>query len=342
MLMKDSRIPIYKEHGKTYHADACEPLAIAVRNGEVELNALSRGTYPGARLAERELDGLRSVGYWDARQDQAWGLAWHRNEGIELTFLETGSVDFALESSTYPLQPGDLTITRPWQPHKVGVPSVGAGRLHWVIIDVGIRHPHQEWKWPRWLVISRKDMADLTQFLSQNEQPVWKTSSEVQHCFKQLAKAVASYQKITGTSRITVYLNELFLLVLELFRTQQVTLSKSLTSTRRSTELFLSALPANVSEPWTLETMSKTCGLGTTRFVHHCRHLTNCTPMEHLNRLRIEKASELLTTKTEMNITEIAFACGFSTSQYFATVFRKHHRCTPAAFRKQSASPSAP
>lgn len=332
--MKDSRVPIYKEHGKTYHADSCDPLSVAVRNAEVELKALSRGTYPGIHLQNGDMEGLRSVGYWDAKHDQSWGLEWHRNEGIELTYLETGAVDFALESSKCKLLPGSMTITRPWQPHKVGLPNVGVGRLHWIIIDVGSRHPHQEWKWPRWLILSHKDIAELTQFLSQNEKPVWKTSPDIQHCFKQIARTLASYEKKTGTSRLTVYINELFLLVLELFRTQKMTLSKSLTSARRSTELFLSALPANVSEQWTLESMAETCGLGTTRFVHYCRQLTNCTPMEYLNRTRTTKAAELLRTKKEMNVTEIAFECGFSTSQYFATVFRKHHKCTPASYRR--------
>ncbi len=334
--MKDCRVPIYKESGKTYHADSCDPLSIAVRNSSVELRALSRGTYPGMRLKDDELEGLRSVGYWDAKHPQSWGLEWHRNEGIELTYLETGTIDFALENNRCKLQPGSMTITRPWQPHKVGLPNVGAGRLHWIIIDVGIRHPHQEWKWPRWLIISQKDKATLTQFLSQNEQPVWKSSPEIQNCFKQIAKTVAMYQKNTGTSRLAVYINELLLLLLELFRTQKMTLSKSLTSARRSTELFLSALPSNVSEQWTLESMAETCGLGTTRFVHYCRQVTNCTPMEYLNRARTEKAADLLRTKKEMSITDIAFEAGFSTSQYFATVFRKHYKCTPAMYRKMN------
>jgi len=332
--MKSSRVPIYKEHGRTYHADSCDPLSSAVLAGEIEVKALSRGSYPGVQLKKGELEGLRSAGYWNAKRPQDWGLPWHRNEGIELTFLETGSVDFALEDSKYRLLPGNLTITRPWQPHKVGMPNIGAGRLHWIILDVGIRHPHQEWKWPRWLVISPGDITELTRFLSHNEKPVWKSSPEIQNCFIRIAGILASYDKNMRTSRLAVYINELFLLVLELFRKQKMTLSKSLTSALRSTGLFLSALQANVSEQWTLESMASTCGLGTTRFVHYCKQLTNCTPVEYLNRVRIEKASELLKNKKEMNITEIAFACGFSTSQYFATVFRKQKKCTPAAYRK--------
>ena len=129
-------LPIYKEHGRTYHADSCDPLVEAVARGELILEAFARDNYPGRPLEAQTLKGLQSVGYWDATQEQSWGLPWHRNEGLELTFLETGNLAFSLGNRTWQLVPDAFTITRPWQPHKVGNPNVGVGRLHWIIIDV--------------------------------------------------------------------------------------------------------------------------------------------------------------------------------------------------------------
>ncbi len=140
--MTKPTVPIYKEQGKTYHADSCEPLMEAVAHGELVLEALTRTNYPGRPLADDALKGLQTVGYWDATHEQQWGLPWHRNEGIELTFLETGSMPFAIADQSWTLEPGSLTITRPWQPHKVGLPNIGIGRLHWIIIDVDVRQPH--------------------------------------------------------------------------------------------------------------------------------------------------------------------------------------------------------
>jgi len=42
------------------------------------------------------LPKVKSLAYWDAHELQDWGLGWHRNEGIELTFLESGSLDFGI------------------------------------------------------------------------------------------------------------------------------------------------------------------------------------------------------------------------------------------------------
>ena len=87
-------LPIYQEHGKTYEPDSCLPLLRGVKEGKIHLQALARGHYPGKKLARNALQGIKSVGFWDANHPQDWGLDWHRNEGIELTFLESGSMSF--------------------------------------------------------------------------------------------------------------------------------------------------------------------------------------------------------------------------------------------------------
>ncbi|HVR24127.1 MAG TPA: AraC family transcriptional regulator, partial [Candidatus Polarisedimenticolia bacterium] len=83
-------VPVFREHGATYQADACRPLVDAVKAEKVKLEALARGHYPGRRLPSNSLPGVKTLGSWDAVVDQPWGLPWHRNEGVEIGFLETG------------------------------------------------------------------------------------------------------------------------------------------------------------------------------------------------------------------------------------------------------------
>ena len=47
--------------------------------------------------------------------------------------------------------------------------------------------------------------------------------------------------------------------------------------------------------------------------------------MDYLTRTRLEAATRLLTLQPELSVTEIAFRCGFQSSQYFSKVFRKQH-----------------
>lgn len=333
--------PIYKEHGKTYQADACGPLVRGVDAGAVRLEALVRGRYPGRRLARGALPGVSTVGFWDAEHDQDWGLDWHRNEGLELTFLESGRLAFAADNHRYRLDPDDLTLTRPWQPHRVGDPHVTAGRLHWLILDVGVRRPHQAWRWPPWLVLTEADRRQLTAMLRNNEQAVWHATADIRRCFRMIGRSVETDRSGSNLSRLAVSLNELFVLILEMFRQRRIPLDESLSSTRRTVELFLADLSRSVHHlalPWTIQSMARQCGLGVTQFVHHTKQVTNLTPVQYLNHCRLEAACSLLLEQPQMSVTEVALACGFSSGQYFATVFRRRFGRSPRDYRTEPAS----
>ncbi len=58
------------------------------------------------------------------------------------------------------------------------------------------------------------------------------------------------------------------------------------------------------------------------------------TLSEHILNMRLQQASRLLLT-TDLNITEVALACGFGSSSYFIMKFRKSTGTSPAAWRKR-------
>ena len=329
-------LPVYQGAGESYAADTCMPVIRASRCGQLRLVQLSRGQYPGRRLPRHALPGVRAVGFWDAARAQDWGLDWHRNEGLEITFLESGRLGFGVDGRLSVLKPGDLTITRPWQVHRVGDPHVTAGRLHVLILDVGIRRPHQAWKWPHWLVLSRPDLRELTTMLRHNEQSVWRAPEALLRCFRRIAEAVESDQSGSSISQLTLRVNELFLLLLDMWRTSDISLDASLSSSLRSVELFLNGLTGSLSElarEWTVKRMAAQCGLGATYFVRRCRQLTNMTPLQYLNHSRLEAARQMLVEQPDCKITEVAIRCGFNSPQYFATVFRRRFGRSPRGAR---------
>ncbi len=330
---------IFRESGRMYSADTCVPVREAVRAGHLQQVALSRGTYPGAPLPRGVLPGVKSIGFWNAPQDQRWGLPWHRNEGLEITLVETGSLGFAVEDQEYVLQPGDLTITRPWQPHRVGNPYVAAGRLHCLILDLAVRRPHQTWKWPRWVVMTQADRSALTTMLRHNEQPVWHAGSAIRACLQRIGQTVEADREGSHLSLLTVQLNELLVLLLDMFRRREIPLDETLSGSERTVSLFLADLRESVEDlarPWTVCSMAKQCGLGTTRFIHHCKQLTNLTPLQYLNQQRARAAAQLLCQEPRRTVTAVALACGFSSNQHLATVFRRHYGVSPSAYRNDS------
>lgn len=331
------RTPIYHIGAERYEIDTCAPQMKALREGKIEMHALSKGYYPGKRMKSNMLPGLASVGFWSCRGGQDWGLDFHRNEGMEIVYLETGGTGFEVDGRTHSLHAGNLTITRPWQLHRLGDPHIGRGRLFWLILDVDVRRPNQEWKWPSWVVLSPRDLAELTRKLRHGEQSVWLANARLRGVFRDIGECVLGWRSERMPSRLAVAVNRLLVELLDVLTEQQTEESPELVTRRRTVELFLADLadnPASSAEPWTLEAMATHCGMGITAMAGYCRELVNNGPMAFLNLCRLEHAARALRAKPEISITEIAMGAGFNSSQYFATCFRKRYQQTPMAYRR--------
>jgi AraC-like DNA-binding protein len=328
--------PTYQTRKTQYEIDRCEPQNRAIESGKILFHALTKGHYPGTPVPENILSGLSSIGHWNAGGAQDWGEAPHRNEGVEIVYLETGSMVFVADGKKYNLRAGQFTITRPWQLHKLGAPNIGPGRVHWLILDVGVRRPHQNWIWPGWMVLIQEDLAELTRKLRHNENPVWNATPALNHSFREIARTVETWDKPHSISRLATHLNQLFLGILDALTEQQMQEIPDLTSRQRTVELFLQEIknnPATVRELWTIDRMAEHCGMGVTAFSKYCRELVNSGPMEYLNLCRLEFAAQQLRAETALSITDIAYQNGFNASQYFATRFRQRFGCSPREYR---------
>jgi len=62
----------------------------------------------------------------------------------------------------------------------------------------------------------------------------------------------------------------------------------------------------------------------------------NTTFREQLNQKRLEEAEILLQFHPKLSISEIAFRCGFSDSNYFSAVFHRKRGMTPTSLRQSS------
>lgn len=321
---------------KRYLADSCAPLVRAVEGSTIQLRSWVHGHYPGRPLPEQVLPELLSVGYWSAERQQEWILPRHRNEGVEITFVDNGELPFLVDDAEYTLTANTMTVTRPWQPHQVGAFGMPPNKLIWLIIDVGVRSPNQSWTWPGWVVLDPCLLEELTRYIRENETPVWFGARRLRGCFEEIATLVETEKPDQlAFDLLKIRINELLLSLLWYYRSKAISLSSFYTSNARSVELFLTALPDELSRPWTLESMALQCGVGKTTLTSYCRELTNLTPLRYLNKLRIAQAKRMLEDpEKETSILEIALECGFQSSQYFAVQFRKQTGVTPTKYRE--------
>ncbi|MDC8004128.1 response regulator [Aureisphaera galaxeae] len=84
-----------------------------------------------------------------------------------------------------------------------------------------------------------------------------------------------------------------------------------------------------------VSTESLVNSLGTSRTQLHrkVKALTGMSIMRYVNRIRLERAKELL-EKSQLSVSEIAYEVGFEDTSYFSSNFKKMYKATPSSFRK--------
>ncbi|EHI96826.1 transcriptional regulator, AraC family [Clostridium sp. DL-VIII] len=93
-------------------------------------------------------------------------------------------------------------------------------------------------------------------------------------------------------------------------------------------------MEVHMAEKITLEELSKVTHLSPNHFSRVFRTVSGLSPMEFLNRMRVQKAAQLL-LNTDKTITEIAMNTGFNDGNYFSRSFKKYRGETPSEFREK-------
>jgi len=330
-------LPTFQDGHQTRHPDTCDSFLRCVNAGQVRMEALSRGHYPGRQLPKHVLPGLKMVGFWDADRDRDWGTGWHCNEGIELCFLEAGQMTFSVSEQACPIFPGGITVTQPWLKHSLGNPCVGASRAHWFILDVGVRRRGQPWRWPSWIILTPADRSELASRLEAVPWHAWRAGAEMQRCFLRISHLVEIGEGSRVASLLGILINEALSLLLDALQSQpSVPPDDSEETKRELVQRFWNELrssPMQLAEPWTPKKMAECCGLGMTQFARYTRQLANIPPLHYLRLCQLNQAARWLIDEPERSIPEIALASGFTSSQYFAKLFQQYFGSTPKMYR---------
>jgi len=92
-------------------------------------------------------------------------------------------------------------------------------------------------------------------------------------------------------------------------------------------------------EPITIAQLTKRAHMSESSLMRTFRRVLNRSPIEHVIRVRIQKAADLL-RHGDVRITEAAFECGFSDSNYFSRQFRRIMGLSPRAYRARHVPPA--
>ncbi|MBI5205555.1 MAG: helix-turn-helix transcriptional regulator [Nitrospirae bacterium] len=105
-------------------------------------------------------------------------------------------------------------------------------------------------------------------------------------------------------------------------------------SSRIEIDRVIEHIHAVLGEKITIEKMAKIACMSPSHFSRIFKQETGISPMDYLNRIRMDRAKKLLLAG-DKSITEIAIECGFGSSSYLSACFYKRFKISPSLYCKK-------
>lgn len=283
-------------------------------------------TLPGEKL---NLPLVAEVGA--TRSHVARCVAWHSHPGGQLLFLLRGTTAYEFKHrgrAEVEVPGGHFLIIPPGVAHR-GAPDMRPPCILFHIVlnespEENLRNTPftpEEWRW-------------LQQQLLRAGLSVHPFSTELQRLADKLVRTVPEHCAHPGgrlqLARLRAWTCEILL----------ESAAQLNTATKAEPDDVVQAAEAylrnRLDEKVRMSEVARALGVTRARLFEQFKRGTGMTPNDFLLRVRVDKARELMANRRK-SVTEVAFAVGFGSSQYFSTVFRRYTGRTPGEYRQSIA-----
>ncbi|MBZ4665881.1 helix-turn-helix domain-containing protein [Mahella sp.] len=265
--------------------------------------------------------------YYDVEFVQGFDMPMHQHRSIELMYVSKGKCTISIMEHSLTLSAGEFVLINGDIPHRL---YVKRGRNCHVANMEFIFCPSDD------VLCSISDLWTLSdeirKFLSSDNEFFHLSDSEtlyvtVWDILRELESDDASKNLL-----LPLMVLELMLKMSRIYCADQIAdhssanvyVNKSLDYMRR-----------HYSEDISIDDIAVALSISTRYFQKIFKQAIGHTPMEHLNKLRIDKA-KLLLRKTDIPLTDLCLMVGINSRQYFSYLFKKYTGLSPSEFRRKS------
>lgn len=236
----------------------------------------------------------------------------HFHNKHELYYLEKGKTKYFIGSELYLVEPGDLIFVPKGSFHKTVIDET-AERLLFIFDDdfLGNEYTH------------------LLEGLKSNK--LIRIQADRQYKLTEIFRKIESENRHRSDGYLEMerlYLRQMLILI------GRYRLTESHTELSESYRLIQNAatyISEHYGSDLSLGQLAKKYALSRSHFSKLFKEVTGVGLSEYINITRISAAEKLLAKKA-LSITEVASACGFNDSNYFAAVFKRLKGITPKKY----------
>jgi len=259
------------------------------------------------------------------RSQSASRITWHSHDCFELLLLTDGATTYEFRDSRHvDLSGSHFLIIPPGKEHR------GANDVRRPVSLTGIMLDFTKLDQIVHCPFSSSELAWIITQLEADSNNSHKMSKELSFLVKALPQKMVevSNSRVESIASLRLRICEI---LLEIARQ----LSQQRTEINRATvDRAIDYMRKNLATSCSMEHLAKQALCSRARLFESFRASTGMTPNDYWQRMRVDVAQELL-LKTKRSITDIASECGFNTSQYFSSVFRKYSGESPRDFRSK-------
>jgi AraC-like DNA-binding protein len=268
------------------------------------------------RLSDRGLPEVPSLGRYNyARAEPPIADHTHGN-GLEVCFLVKGRQTYEVGDRNYHLRGGDVFIAFPHEWHGSAGNPEEKGVLYWIMLQKTGR---------KLFGLPERQSAHLWNSLCHLPLRHFRGSAKMK---TQLDTLTALYHEEGSLLSPAFFTVEALGFFLEVLRCADA--SRTTESPAQRMGKICRYVQDHLEEPLAVPDLAAQAGLSVPRFKALFKEETGVPPGEYILRAKVAEAHRRLASG-RYSVTEVAFSLEFSSSQYFATVFKRYTGKNPSA-----------
>ncbi len=279
----------------------------------------------------RDKNGSVLVSIDDHMLDKTYSAAAHTHHALEISCVVDGAGSYCIGGSSYDLKPGDVVIINNTEPHELVLNETECFR-HIVI------HFDPSFIWNslsndidyNFLLVFYERGPNFSHRLDRDNPATARIFNLILEILHEYKERRLCYELIVKIKLQTIFT--------EIIRNYDyIDRNKVVKPLSGEDILHLNTviryIDNNLDGDLRLSELSALVHISPAYFSTLFKRFNGVSPVEYIIHKRIQRAIELIRT-TQMNLTEIAMACGFNNGTNFYKAFRKVTGRTPASYRR--------
>ncbi len=235
----------------------------------------------------------------------------HIHEECEIYINLSGDVSFIVEDKIYPVKPGDIIITRPYEYHHCVYHSNKLHKHFWILFSAH----------------GNEDILDIffDRRLGEGNHLVLSPQNTDELI------SLCHHMTKTENSQVCRYFN--FFRLISLLQSAD-TPHKSDGGYPSDVVLAVNYISQNFAQPMTVADIARKCCVSVNTLERHFVSFLNTSPSVYIRKKRLANAAKLLSDGC--SVTEASEKSGFSDYSAFIALFRKTYGITPLQYSKSA------